>query len=267
MMEGDIVNRGIRVIRRLIPLLLLLGLVSQPPQAAEPARFLSQVAPEEVQAGSRFAVVVQFRNQGPNHWGGGLRLRQVGHRIWGRVNARPQEPRVAPGETATFRIVLKAPKRPGNYRLRWRLSEAGRTFGPPSPMVTIRVTPKEKRPAWAAAFVHQRLPGLQAGDPPFALLQTGRAYPVTLIFKNEGERPWRPSEVRLVPLGTQTAETWSVSALPLPEDTTVAPGEVHAFHFTVLAPLEPGLYPFQWRLERRGHPFGEASPKVVVTVR
>ncbi len=266
MVEVDIVNRGIRVIRRHV-LLLLLILPFQAPQAAEPARFLSQVVPETVQAGSRFAVVVQFRNQGPHSWGEELRLRQVGHRIWGRVNARAQKRVVAPGETATFRITLKAPKRPGSYRLRWRLSEGGRRFEPTTPAVTIKVTAEKGRPAWGATFVHQRLPGLQAGDPPFALLQTGRAYPVTMIFKNEGERPWRPSEVRLVAVGADGAETWSVSALPLPADTTVAPGEIHAFHFTILTPLEPGLYPFQWRLQRRGRPFGEASPKVVVTVR
>jgi len=255
-------------VRRALPLfLLLLALPWAAQSAGLRAKFVSQVVPDQMAAGQRYTVVVQFRNEGRRSWPASVRLAQTGNRAWGKVSARldPRKP-VPPGQIGTFRAVVKAPSRPGTYTLRWRPREGNAAFGPQTPAVKVTVVAAERRPNWDAEFVHQQLPGLQAGEPPFALLQVGRAYPVTLVFKNTGQRPWKAGEVRLVPL-RDGARVWSVSALDLPRGTTVAPGEFHAFRFTLLAPLEPGIYPFQWRLQRRGKPFGDASERVSVTVR
>lgn len=253
---------------RPLSLLFLLSFLPWTTQAEElRAKFVSQVVADQMTAGQRYTVVVQYRNEGRRSWPASVRLAQTGNPAWGRVSGRLDPHKaVPPGQIGTFRALVKAPRQPGTYTLRWRPMGRGGAFGPQTPAVKVRVVAAERQPRWDAEFVHQTLPGLQAGDPPYALLQVGRAYPVTLVFKNTGRRPWTAGEVRLVPVG-DGARTWSVSALELPRGTSVARGEFHAFRFTLLAPLEPGIYPFQWRLERRGRPFGDASPKVSVTVR
>lgn len=234
---------------------------------AADARFISQLVPESVSAGQSFTVVLQYRNTSGGQWRNtdGTALKPVKSSHWSTAQIGMQEKAVKRGEIATFQASLKAPSKAGNYSFQWQIRNVRQGWnGPKSPKINIQV--KQEDPAWQSEFLIQKLPKMQKGNEYFAILKRGEVYPVTIIFKNRGTKDWTEKDIKLALKHRMDAATWSITQVPMKKHEIVAPGEVKAFHFNIIAPLSPGIYPFQWQLKHDSDWFGNPSEKVTITV-
>ena len=108
----------------------------------------------------------------------------------------------------------------------------------------------------SASFVSQSVPGS---------MRPGAHVSVSLTFTNTGTAPWNASGGYF--LGSPNPDnggTWEVSSIALPSE--VAPGSNVTFNFGVTAPATPGIYDFQWQMERGVTFFGARSINVSVKV-
>ncbi|MDH5546021.1 MAG: NBR1-Ig-like domain-containing protein [Gammaproteobacteria bacterium] len=239
--------------------------------ASNQVRFISQVVPENMNAGEKYMIIVQFRNDGKYVWNNddGYRLGITGsdEKAWGNklVSMRDNEV-VPPGEIASFRFEIAAPTDPGNYALQWRLKKNRKDWiGEPTPVSVVTVTQGTRE--LDAEFMHQVLPNLQHSTAPFTIFNSGEIYPITITFKNTGSQPWLPDIYHLEALDTKADIVWSVSRVELHDNEVVHSGQLKSFTFKVIAPLDPGIYNFQWRLKKGNETWvGQATENVVVTV-
>ena len=233
--------------------------------------FISQVIPENMQAGNRYHVLMQYKNAGRHVWtnGDNYRIELFGKNAkhWQADNiSLPKNNIVPPGEIATFRFDLTAPKNPGKYELQMRLKKGKQTFfGEPSPIVMVNVSKGTQE--LDAEFLHQAIPGMQQSSEYFTIFQSGKVYPVTLTFKNRGTQPWLPGVYQLVALHDKSEVLWSVGQIELKTNEVVRPGQIKSFNFKIIAPLEKGIYDFHWQI-RKGNKtwIGESSERVIITV-
>lgn len=233
--------------------------------------FISQVIPENMQAGNRYRVLLQYKNAGRHVWtnNDNYRIELFGknRKSWKTDNIKlPKSSIVPPGEIATFRFDLTAPKKAGRYELQMRLKKGKRTFfGEPSPIVMVNVSKGTQE--LDAEFLHQAVPGMQQSSEYFTIFQSGQVYPVTLTFKNRGTQPWLPGVYQLVALHDNSELLWSVGQIDLKTNEVVRPGQIKSFNFKIIAPLEKGIYDFHWQI-RKGNKtwIGEASERVIITV-
>lgn len=219
-----------------------------------------QLIPDQVDAGARFTAVVQFENAGKTTWNrdAGYYLASVDSRAWNvtRVDL-PGDGYVTPGETATFRVELTAPRQPGEYRLQWQMRQGADGFGRASNPVYVNVGATAPRlPALNAEFVYQDVPQQMRAD---------QNYTVSLQFKNTGETAWTPQHEQLVAINPANNLNWMIDRVDLVSMTRQ--GEFYTFRFTVRAPTQPGDYDFQWRMLRDGNSgFGTPSENLVINV-
>lgn len=233
--------------------------------------FISQVVPENMQASNKYMLIVQYKNKGRHIWTNKdhYRLELFGKhaRSWTIKNAElAKNSIVSPGQIATFRFELKAPKKAGKYLLQMRLKKGRKTsFGEPSPPIMINVTQGQQE--LDAEFLHQAIPGMQQSGEFFSIFKSGNVYPITLTFKNKGSQPWLPGIYRLVALHDKSDFFWSIGQVELKANEVVHPGQIKSFNFNVIAPLEPGIYNFQWQIRKGTKTWiGEASEQVIITV-
>ena len=234
--------------------------------AAE-ARFISQLVPENVSSTQSFTVILQFRNTSGSHWSNADApvVESIKPTDWGSRQIKMQEKTVRRGEIATFQATLKAPYKPGTYSFQWQIKSHQQGWrDAKSPAINIHV--KQDDPALLSEFMIQKFPGLKKGNEYFAIVKRGEVYPITLIFKNRGTKSWSAPEIELMLKNRQDISIWSITHVPLKANESIAPGEVKAFHFNIIAPLKPGIYPFQWQLRRGPTWFGQPSDMVTVTV-
>lgn len=110
------------------------------------ARFMSQIVPTSVKAGSTFGVTVLMRNVGTNTWtqAGDYVLAPVaGYPAWGvsGVQLAPADS-IAQGQDKTFTFTCTAPSTPGSYTMRWQMYRPSvGFFGDRSFTKTISVVP------------------------------------------------------------------------------------------------------------------------------
>lgn len=241
--------------------------------AGSRVKFVTQLVPQDMAAGQEYNLVIQFKNQSGNTWRAedGIELALVSNNAnaWGlqRVKLEPKEV-VQNNEIATFNFTLHAPEQPGQYNMQWRLSRdnspAG--FGEATPLLNITVT--DGAPEVGAEFVFQSIPGIKKWVEFYTIFEPGKVYPVTLTFKNVGRKTWTSSEFRLGARDASAETTWSIDQVELKPQDSIKPGEIKSFSFKVIAPLTPGIYPFQWQLQKGKNEWvGESSDKVMVTVR
>jgi RHS repeat-associated protein len=227
---------------------------------ANGAVFVSQNVPSTMAGGQTYPVSVTLRNSGTKTWiPGGTNGYSLGTQNpdnnavfgLGRVAAPGA---VAPGATATFDFTVTAPESAGTYNFQWRMvQELIEWFGDITPNVAVNVTP---RPANAAAFVSQDVPGA---------MRAGQPYMVTVRMLNTGSATWTDAAAyRLGAQNPQDNRTWSGRAFL---SASVAPGQVGVFTFPVTAPSKPGTYNFQWQMlrEQVGW-FGAMTANVPITV-
>lgn len=101
-------------------------------------------------------------------------------------------------------------------------------------------------------------------------MTVGESQTVTVTMRNVGVTTWTSSNLYV--LGSlaavnSTTVPWGYSRASLPTD--VPPGATVMFQFTIIAPNNPGGYPFQWRMmrdERELMWFGESSPSISIAV-
>lgn len=108
----------------------------------------------------------------------------------------------------------------------------------------------------AVTFVEQSVP---------ALMATGRAYKIAVTMHNVGALPWtRGGSYSLAPHRKKDAQTWSIAASPLEEDTPTW-GDA-SFAFKVTAPTVPGTYSMRFRMAFNERGFGDPTPSTRVVV-
>ncbi len=114
-----------------------------------------------------------------------------------------------------------------------------------------------------AAFVSQMVP---------TSVTAGRSYPVTVTMWNTGNNGWTPDTYSLNSWNLPENITWGLSRVSLPTSTTsiyssVYPDGQKTIPFRITAPLTPGTYHFQWRMQQdtRGA-FGQSTPDILITV-
>lgn len=108
-----------------------------------------------------------------------------------------------------------------------------------------------------AKFISQNVP---------TTMVPGQSYPVSITINNIGTTTWTAQDG--YKLGSQNPEnniTWGVNRVGVPN--TVLPGQEITFSGNIRAPINAGLYNFQWRMLRElVQWFGDYTPNVSVKV-
>jgi len=181
--------------------------------------------------------------------------------------ARLREASVAPGQVGTFETVLRAPRRPGLYRLDVRpvvenlvwFNDAALYFA-----LEVLVPTREAGHGLAAELVLA---------PPPLLLGAGERAEAPLRLRNSGRVRWveRLGEYGpLVQLGTDdprdhagrfyTPGAWIGPTRPARVPTFVLPGQCVDLVVAVTAPTEPGQHSERYRLVGEGVGWFEGRP-------
>ncbi|MFA6383603.1 MAG: NBR1-Ig-like domain-containing protein [Parcubacteria group bacterium] len=117
---------------------------------------------------------------------------------------------------------------------------------------------KEGGQADDAQFVREEVP---------AYMVIGRAYLVSVTFKNSGNSDWtKEKQFNLGSQNPQDNDLWGKRISLAPEET-ILPGQEKTFTFSVTAPKNPGIFNFQWQMvEERKQWFGEKSENVPIVI-
>lgn len=265
---------------------LLLGLISLTSHAAPPlrlaqgsegggynrAKFVSQVVPENMKTDTNYNVTIQYKNEGRNGWSPDnyslVLTRPKNRQTWGVTSADfAARKTVGPGGIATFRFNVRAPAQPGTYEFQWQMRDSSGWESEPTPLIKVAVEPAGGAKVTEAEFVFQNVPGMKKLGEYYAILEAGKDYPVTLMFKNTGTIPWRGPRYALVAQNPRNNMNWAIDRIDLGTNDVVKPGDMKAFSFNILTPTQPGIYNFQWQLYHDdGGWFGEQSENIAITV-
>lgn len=233
------------------------------------ATFVSQIVPDRLAPGERFKALMQYQNAGESSWSGttGYSLKAISENAktnWGieQVSLLPSSV-ISTRQTATITFEATAPQKPGRYPFQWQMNHANDgLFGEPSPETMINVGLVDVAPiakTFSAEFMSQDVPEAMLG---------GDKYTVTVVFKNTGESPWRAGNVGLQSKNPDGNLRWFINRVDLRDGETIAPGDLKAFRFDVIAPNDPGTHSFQWQLaDRANRLFGDASEEELITVK
>lgn len=233
------------------------------------ATFVSQIVPDRLAPGERFKALMQYQNAGESSWSGptGYSLKAISENSkanWGVDQVSlPSNTVISTGQTATITFEATAPQKSGRYSFQWQMSHTNDgLFGEPSPETIINVGIVEVTPiakTFSAEFMSQNVPEAMLG---------GDKYTVTVVFKNTGESPWHAGNVGLQSKNPDGNLRWFINRVELRDGETIAPGELKAFRFDVVAPIDAGIHSFQWQLaDRANRLFGEASEEELITVK
>ncbi len=237
---------------------------------ANRVKFISQLLPEKMETSKQYTVVVQFKNNGTSTWSRnknyklGLKTRRG---VWNTSTIFMNKSWVVPpGEIVTFQFNLTAPDKPGRYPIQWQMKKGNKWFGEPTPRLTVEVN--ESKSSSGAEFIYQNVPGVQKIGQLFTVLDRGEIYPVTVTFKNTSEENWTPGHYALSAQNPPNSLTWSVDRVDLKSGEIIRPGEIKSFSFKIIAPLQPGIYNFQWQMLKGFNTWiGEKSENISITVK
>lgn len=236
-------------------------------------KFISQVVPAAMNPGGEYNVMVQFKNLGKTTWStanGFMLVAQnpANNHNWGSERVKLDgEHSVPPGEVATIRFKITAPLHAGEYDFQWQLyQDKLGFFGERTPNQRVVVGGAGR--GNDAEFVLQEWSGLVNEPTPYAVLPAGRSFPVKVMFKNVGTTVWKPGQYRLISQKPANNLTWLLDRVELGAKEEVKPGEFKTFSFNAVAPVQPGLYDFEWQMFQDGiGAFGKSSQTVKMTVR
>lgn len=223
------------------------------------SEFISQLVSNTLETNKNYKVTLQFKNIGTETWNkGDVALVPKSKRIkntWGTNNvALPKS--VAPGESVNITIPVRTPKSNGSYPFQWRLVKNGKAFGEASPWISIRV--EKGTSGNQAEFVYQNVK---------ETMIAGKQYNVSVVMKNVGTTSWYP---RIVTLDSQKPAgnlNWFINNITLASNEVVKPGNIKIFNFTVMAPIDPGVYSFKWQLKDKDKGwFGQPSEGLEIRV-
>lgn len=225
------------------------------------AQFISQSGiPTTMVVGEKYTVNLTFKNMGTITWtrSGQVRLGSQNPQDnlnwgFGRVDLKGTDS-IATDQSKTFTFTVTAPTIPGTYNFQWQMLKEGVTwFGEKSTNVVVNVI----RLDYDADYISRNVP---------TTMYAGATYDVSLTFKNMGSTTWKP--VDQVKLGSQAPQDnmiWGRARVYLQNE--VPSGQNKTFTFTVTAPINPGIYNFQWQMLKEGVKwFGDKSANVKVNV-
>ena len=233
-------------------------------------KFISQLLPERMETGQKYSIVIQYRNNGTSTWSrnNNYKLALNSRRgIWDTSTVRMDKTTVvSPGNIVTFQFDLVAPNKPGRYPIQWRMKKGNKWFGEPTPELKVEVS--ESKSSSGAEFVYQNVPGVQKLGKLFTVLNRGDIYPVSITFKNTSNTNWTPGRVALGAQNPPGSMNWSVDRIDLKSTEIIRPGEIKSFSFKIIAPLQPGIYNFQWQMLKGFNSYiGEKSENISITVK
>jgi hypothetical protein len=90
-----------------------------------------------------------------------------------------------------------------------------------------------------AEFISQDVP---------TILSPGTTQSVSLTLENAGITSWIKADSFRLVYDVSDNATWGASEIELNPDETIAPGERKTFTFDITAPVDEGVYKFQWRM-------------------
>ena len=218
-----------------------------------------QLVPDQVSVGASFTAVIQVKNIGRTTWSraSGYHLATVEPNVWNIERLELDDAaHIAPDEVATFKVVLTAPNSTGEYPFEWQMRHKKTYFGQPTPLVNVRVGRKSLL-RLDSEFVYQNVS---------KTMLAGETHEAVVQFKNTSQIDWHAGEVYLASPVTEL--TWAIDTVEMKPDQVIKPGEFIVFHFNVQAPIEPGVYPFEWQLRHRSAGFfGMPSEKLNIDVK
>ncbi len=226
--------------------------------AESSAKIVTQLVPDQVATGKEFSAVIQIKNIGDTTWSAAneYALATITTQPWDSYRVEFGGS-IAPGQILTIKPKLTAPMAPGEYALQWQMRRGDLLFGEKTVPVKVSVT-GSLIPLSYSEFVFQNTP---------VSMRPGENYTVSLQFKNTGETVWTSGQYQLVS-ATDDDLLWTVDMVDMMVDSTVLPGGFQTFSFDVQAPLERGVYPFQWRMQHKqmGR-FGAMSQRLNIEVK
>ncbi len=250
------------LLKRLLLLSVLLGLSTAFAGAQNNSQFVSMTAPSQVVAGATFQTVVTFKNTGTIAWTtGGVNPYRLGTfnepwNQWATIRDELQSSPINPSENATFNFDCIAPSTPGTYNFQWKMvQELIEWFGEPTVNKVITVVSQQNN----AQFVSITAP---------SSVVVGQTFQATVVFKNNGTKPWVTGGSNPHRLGTFN-EPWNLWATIRDElqSSPINPSENATFNFDCIAPSTPGTYNFQWKMvQELVEWFGEPTVNKVITV-
>ena len=215
-----------------------------------------------LQPAATSSVTVQFRNTGTKTWQKGVLGSQVSLGVagdstayaamgmsvgWPSANrvAVQNETTVAPGATASFTFIVRAPLAAGTVNLGVRPVVDGVAWLEDQGVFVPVTTFVNYHSDWVSQSAY---PTLGAGQ---------ISGPLTITFANVGTEPWNRGtlgqEARLAINGDNTmwaplGVNWmSANRVAAQNETTVMPGATASFTFQVRAPSTPGVYAINLR--------------------
>jgi len=223
------------------------------------ARFVGQVVPAAMVAGTSQEVSITMRNISGAEWtsAAGFKLGSQNpqdNATWGRSRIELPGP-VPHGAAVTFRFPVQAPATVGHHNFQWRMLREGVAWiGQRTKNVEMRTMPPLTK---AAVFVAQSVPNPMSP----ASTQT-----VSVTMRNVGTATWKPGEG--YSLGSQNPMNntrWGTNRVPLPHE--VPPNGLVTFTFPVLTHPTEGFMNFQWQLAQDGAGwFGQITHNVEVRI-
>lgn len=215
------------------------------------SQFVSDTTPGTLQAGTTGSGIVTYKNTSNVTWyKNGFatpKLGVYGHNSlyadssWenGARAASMNESSVAPGDNATFNVVVKAPSAAGNYSDSFQPVIEGWSWVNPPFTKNLTVTGTYQ----AASNTSN----------PTITLGTNQTYNATVSFTNTGTATWINSGYPQMKLGlgnpfgksnsSLAATNWlAPNRAAAMNEASVAPGATGTFNLSIKAPPSPGLY-------------------------
>jgi len=248
----------IKITRRVTGLLAALLAAPMLMAAENDAKVVMQLVPDQVPAGKEFTAVIQIKNTGNSTWSAtsDYDLATLTTQPWDS-NSVELGTTVAPDQTITIKPTVIAPMIPGEYPLQWQMRQGQNLFGDKSAAVKVHVT-GSFIPLNSSEFVYQNVP---------LTMVAGQNYNVIMQFKNTGETVWTSGQYQLISTG-DAGLTWIVDTVDIKHNTATPPDGFQTFSFDIQAPNEPGVYPFQWRMQQQqAGLFGATSPLLKIAVK
>jgi hypothetical protein len=237
-----------------------------------------------------------WKNDGPNYVsvysvnGNQERVSAFKTGLWtGNQAAKMIEPSVAPGQTAHFKIELRAPRSPGSYREEFMLAAENTAWINGSRAILPITVPM------TADFIATADPGQSASDilsqsastrsgtyAATLLLRSLQSISavgdtrqqVTLGFKNAGNITWSTRSLRMssvMPalagdLGSVRDDSWSDMGTPVKAIDAVTPGEIGFLTFYLKTPVKKGNYTASFQLYADNQPVDGGQIDIPITV-
>jgi hypothetical protein len=210
--------------------------------------------------------------------------------LWsGNQAAKMTETEVKPGQTAHFKLELRAPKAPGMYREEFMLASETATWVTGSRVILPITVPMTSdfiataAPGMTSADILSQASAARSGTYAASLLlrsvqsitATGNArQQITLGFKNDGNVTWSTRSLKVsgvVPamtgnLGSVRDDTWTDIGTPTQAKDATNPGEVGFLTFYLKAPVKKGSYTASFQLYADNQQVNGGTIDIPITV-